>query len=184
MKEEHMKHFASAVAIVLGAGMMSAAHAHGPTRQKVEESIVINAAPAKVWALVGDFNGLNKWVPPVESSTATNGNNVGSVRTLSITGGEKLEEALEAYDADKMSLRYRMEKPNLKVLPVNNYSSSISVAPEGGNASKVTWRGAFYRGYMNNNPPPELNDEAAVKAVTGLYKASLEKLKKVAEESK
>ena len=35
----------------------------------------------------------------------------------------------------------------------------------------------FYRGHPNNDPPPELNDEAAVKAVTGVYKAGLEALK-------
>jgi len=27
----------------------------------------------------------------------------------------------------------------------------------------VEWKGAFYRGYTLNDPPPELNDEAAVK---------------------
>ena len=70
------------------------------------------------------------------------------------------------------------------MLPVNNYSSTISVAAQGANASKVTWRGAFYRGFMNNNPPAELNDEAALKSVSGLYKVSLEKLKKVAEAAK
>ena len=161
-----------------------AANAHGPSRQKVEESIVINAAPAKVWAIVGDFNGLNKWVPPVEASTATAGNTVGSVRTLSITGGEKLNESLEGLDAASMTLRYRMREANIKVLPVNNYSSSITVAAEGSGASKVTWRGAFYRGFMNNNPPAELNDDAAIAAVSGLYKASLTKLKTVIEAGK
>ena len=176
-----MKYAASAIAIAFVATLSQAADAHGPTRQKVEESIVINAPPAKVWAMVGDFNGLNKWVPPVEASTATTGNTVGSVRTLSITGGEKLNEVLESYDAAGMKLGYRMLEPNTKVLPVNNYSSTIMVTPEGASASKVSWKGAFYRGFMNNNPPAEMNDEAAVKAVTGLYKASLEKLKKVAE---
>lgn len=161
-----------------------AADAHGPTRQKAEESIVINAPSAKVWAMVGDFNGFDKWVPPVEASSATSGNTVGSVRTLSITGGEKLNEVLESYDAAGMKLGYKMREPNTKVLPVNNYSSTIMVAAQGTNASKVTWRGAFYRGFMNNNPPAELNDEAALKAVTGLYKVSLEKLKKVAEAAK
>ena len=178
-----MKFYASALALTLTAIVATASHsagAHGPTRQKVEESVVVNAPPAKVWALVGDFNGLNKWVPPVEASTATDGNKVGSVRTLSITGGEKLNEVLESHDAAGMKLGYKMREPNIKVLPVNNYTSTIAVAPEGA-GSKVTWRGAFYRGFMNNNPPAELNDEAATKAVSGLYKVSLEKLKKVAE---
>lgn len=179
-----MKHYASAIALALVATVSQAADAHGPTRQKVEESIVINAPAAKVWALVGDFNGLDKWVPPVEASSSTNANTVGSVRTLSITGGEKLHEVLESYDAAGMKLGYRMREPNTKVLPVNNYSSHIHVAAQGANASKVTWQGAFYRGFMNNNPPADMNDDAAVKAVTGLYKASLEKLKKVAEAAK
>lgn len=183
-----MKWFASivvpAAAFAVIALVAQEAGAHGPTRQKAEESIVINAPPAKVWALVGDFNGLDKWLPPVEASSATNGNTVGSVRTLSITGGEKLNEVLESYDAAGMKLSYKMREPNTKVLPVNNYSSNIAVTAQGANASKVTWRGAFYRGFMNNNPPAELNDEAALKAVSGLYKVSLEKLKKVAEAAK
>ena len=42
----------------------------------------------------------------------------------------------------------------------------------------MEWRGAFYRGYLNNDPPAELNDEAAVAAVSGVYRAGLEALKK------
>lgn len=175
--------------IKTGMGMLLTAFAaqalaHGPTRQKVEESIVINAPPAKVWSVVGDFNGLPKWLAPVESSSVTDGNKEGSVRTLTVKGGEKLQEVLESYDASGMSLRYRAKEANVKVLPVNNYSSTISVKPEGSNASKVTWRGAFYRGYMNNDPPADLNDDAAIKAVTGLYKSGLQKLKEVAESGK
>ena len=45
----------------------------------------------------------------------------------------------------------------------------------------MEWRGAFYRGYMNNDPPPELSDEAAVKAVIAYQKAGLEGLKAKAE---
>ena len=68
----------------------------------------------------------------------------------------------------------------MKVLPVTNYSSSITVSGEGGK-SVVEWRGAFYRGFMNNDPPPELSDEAAIKAVTGVYRGGLEALKAKAE---
>jgi hypothetical protein len=50
-----------------------------------------------------------------------------------------------------------------------------------GSGSLVRWRGAFYRAYLNNDPPPEQSDEAAVKAITGMFKGGLEKLKKVAE---
>jgi hypothetical protein len=34
---------------------------------------------------------------------------------------------------------------------------------------------------MNNDPPPELSDEAAMKAVSGLYRGGLDGLKKEVE---
>ncbi len=75
-----------------------------------------------------------------------------------------------------MIYKYEITKVDPKVLPVNNYSSNISVKGEG-DKSTVEWKGAFYRGFMNNDPPPELNDEAAVKAVKGVYRAGLDALK-------
>lgn len=179
-----MKIFTASLIIALTATLAHAAEASSATRQKVEESIVINAPAATVWALVGDFNGLPKWIPPVEASSATRGNTPGSVRTLSITGGEQLNEVLEGIDAKTMTLRYTMREPNIKVLPVTKYRSSIKVTAQGANAAKVTWNGTFYRGSMDNPPPAALNDEAATKAVSGLYKVSLDKLKLVAEASK
>jgi hypothetical protein len=83
-----------------------------------------------------------------------------------------------------MSFSYRITKVDVKVLPVNNYSSHLTVEPvEGsdGKKSTVTWKGAFYRGYMNNDPPENLNDAAAVKAVTGIYESGLAALKKQIE---
>ncbi len=47
--------------------------------------------------------------------------------------------------------------------------------------STVEWQGAFYRGFMNNNPPPELSDEAAAKAVKGVYRGGLDALKEKVE---
>lgn len=83
-----------------------------------------------------------------------------------------------------MSYSYRIDKVDVKVLPVNNYSSTITVLPAEGGKSTVEWRGAFYRGYPNNDPPPELNDDAAIKAVTALYRKGLDNLKKKFEASK
>ena len=65
---------------------------------------------------------------------------------------------------------------------MTNYTSNISVSPaDDASKSVVQWRGAFYRGYPNNDPPPDQNDEAALKAVTGVYQAGLANLKKLVE---
>ena len=63
---------------------------------------------------------------------------------------------------------------------VSNYSATISVKPADG-GSVVEWRGAFYRKFMNNDPPPDQNDEAAVKAITGVYQAGLANIKAMFE---
>jgi carbon monoxide dehydrogenase subunit G len=154
--------------------------AHGPTRQKVTETVTINAAPEAVWALVKDFDKMQDWHPAVAGSTATAGNSADSERTLTLKGGGTVVEKLESWsDADrKFSYRMRQAGP----IPVTNYSSTLTVKPgPAAGTAVVEWRGAFYRGYPNNDPPPEQNDEAAVAAVTGIYKAGLAHLKDLLE---
>jgi len=128
-----------------------------------------------VWAVIGNFQDMS-WLPPVEKTEGTGGNDAGAKRTLTLKGGATIEEALTTYKGDAMSYSYEITKVDVKVLPVNNYSSTLRVTGEG-DKSTVEWKGAFYRGYVNNDPPPELSDEAAVKAVTGVYRAGLDALK-------
>jgi len=157
------------------AALSFTAQAHGPTRQKVSESIEIAAPADKVWAAVSNFQDAG-WIPVVEKTEGKGGNEAKATRVLTLKGGATVEEELGKYDADKKSLMYRITKVDVKVLPVNDYSSTIEVEGDGAK-TKVTWKGAFYRGYMNNDPPPDLSDEASKKAVLGLYKAGLENLK-------
>ena len=165
------------IAAVVGLGLAPAA-AHGPSRQKLIETIDIDQPTAKVWAIIRDFDSFAKWFPGAASSAADKGNEVGSVRTivLKAPGDPKIVEELLSYDDAKHTYHYAIKEVDVKVLPVNNYSSTIRVTGEG-DKSTVEWKGAFYRGFVNNDPPPELSDEAAVKAVTGVYKAGLEALK-------
>ena len=164
---------AAFVTLLPGAGQ-----AHGPTRQKAIERITIDAPPSVVWAKIKNFDALKDWHPAVAASTADQGNAVGSVRRVLLKGGGELTETLEGHDDAKMKYSYRAKDGG--ALPVTNYTSSISVSAEG-SQSVVEWRGAFYRGYPNNDPPPEQNDEAAVKAVVGVYKGGLDNLKKLVE---
>jgi len=159
--------------------LVAPAHAHGPTRQKVAEKITIDAPAETVWAKIKDFSALKDWHPVVAESPASAGNSEGSVRLLKLKGGGELEETLESYDAAKMKYAYRAKDGG--ALPVTNYSSTIFVTASGAGQSVVEWRGAFYRAYPNNNPPPDQNDEAAVKAVTGVYQSGLQNLKKIVE---
>ncbi len=142
------------------------------------ESVTVKATPDQVWAALKDFGAMEKWHPAVEKTVADKGSSVGSTRTLTLKGGGTVVEELESYsDADR-KLSYRMKDSG--PIPVSNYSATISVKPADG-GSVVEWRGAFYRKFMNNDPPPDQNDEAAVKAITGVYQAGLANIKAMFE---
>lgn len=170
--------FASALIFTWG----SVAYAHGPSRQKVSESIVINATPDAVWAKIKNFHDAS-WMPTVASTAGQGGNDAGASRELTLKGGGVIKEELKKFDDAEKSLSYKIVKDgvDMKILPVSDYSAKITVTAEGSGA-KVEWNGAFYRGYMNNCPcPPELSDEAALTAVTKIYKEGLAHLKSLLE---
>ena len=171
--------FASAL---LWAGLASA---HGPTREKLTESIIINAPPNVVWALVGDFAHPEKWLPMVESTTAEGGTEAGATRELKVKTGGTIKEELKSFDAEHMKIQYRGVDPmDVAVFPVNNYSATISVEDNAAGGTKVEWKTAFYRWFLNNNPPEGQNEAAARAAVEKLLKEGLEGLKAAAESDK
>ena len=165
-------------------------HAHGPTRQQVVESIVINAPVDKVWALVGDFSGLHKWHPAIES-TEMEGH---FKRILTLAPDKKITEWLINRDEKKMTLKYKIidmsvmetfefagRRVEREVLPVNTYTGFFSVIAEG-EGSKVTWKGKFYRPYMLNPPTPEgMSDKDATTTMSSVYKEGLDYLKDLLE---
>ena len=155
------------------------AFAHGPTPQKVEKSIIINASPDKVWAIVKDFGGFQKWQPLItESKVEKKGED--TIRALTLKSGGKVVERLKSIDEAAMKLKYEIVEG---AVPVADYNSFIVVAKGSNpNESSVTWVGRFYRVYKLNPPiPAGQDDETALKAVTEMYDAGLPALKKLAE---
>lgn len=136
----------------------------------------MEATPDKVGSAIGNFQDMS-WHPAVEGTEGQNGNLVDATRRLTLKGGGIIDEILCSYDATAMTYSCRITAVDVKVLPVTNYSSHLTVKAAASCGSMVEWRGAFYRDYPNNDPPPELNDEAAVKAVTAAYRMGLEALK-------
>ena len=166
------------------------AFSHGAPRLKVEESIIINAAPADVWNAIKNFDSIDKWHPAVKSVKAS-GNDNGATRTLTLGNDGTIDETLKKVDHEKMVMNYAIsamsnsgdiddhgEKHEVPVVPVSKYKSWLSVKAEG-EGSKVSWKGKFFRAYHGHQsvPPKELNDNTAKSAISGIYKAGLENLK-------
>lgn len=178
-----MKYFVTltATAFMAASGV---SNAHGPSRQKVEESVEINAPADTVWGVIKDFGSFSAWCPKAVSETSQGGNEKGATRELKLVSGRSIKEELKSHDPDKMSYSYKIIEVDPADLPVANYSSTIAVKAGASGGSTVEWSGAFYRSFMTNNPPPEQNDEAAINGVTAIYKECLANLKSVAEAKK
>ncbi len=174
-----MKKFLALIAL---AALSFNATAHGPSPQKVEKSIVIKAAPAKVWAMVKDFGNLHAWLPLV-ASTKLEKKGEDTFRILTLKDGGVINERLKGFDDAAMKIKYEIISG---VAPIKDYNSFIVVTTgPGAGESTVTWTGRFYRLYSLNPPiPPGQDDETAIKFVNYFYDAGLPNLKKVLENSK
>ncbi|MGU3538782.1 SRPBCC family protein [Methylobacterium sp. A54F] len=105
---------------------------------EVQRSAEVAAPPAKVWQTIGDFCGIGSWHPAVETCTPSEKDGR-KLRTLALKGGGTIVEEQVSRDDKVMSYTYAIvESP----LPVTDYKSTLSVAPDG-SGSKVSWSGSF-----------------------------------------
>lgn len=152
------------------------AQAHGPTPQKAESKATMAAAPDVVWKIAGDFAGIGAWHPMVKAVKAKGGNTAGAERILVLEKGE-IADGLDDVDTAHRSLSWRLNTENVEALPVSFYTMTLSVNEAGGGKSEVVMAGRFYRGDTSNFPPDELNDEAAIAAMTAFFEAGVNGLK-------
>jgi hypothetical protein len=153
------------------------AQAHDAQRVKYVAAVHIAASPAKVWAVIGHFHDLS-WDKLVETSSGPGGDTPDATRTVVLkSGGVLPDEELERYEPQNFTYATFLPHVDVKVFPVTNFSSILVVLPQPDGGSRVEWRCAFYRGYPNFGPPPELNEAAAIKAVSALTQPALDGLK-------
>lgn len=170
------------LAMAVALGLAGGAQAHGPARIKAEQSVVLDATPDEVWQVIGRFDDFS-WHPAIAATEITPAGAPAdipeeSTRILHLkaeSGDPTITEKLMSIDPDKRQYKYMITDVAVTVLPVTNYSSTLQVKDKDGKA-EVVWKAGFYRGYPNNDPPADLNDEAATAAVNAIYQAGLDAL--------
>ncbi|KQT47421.1 hypothetical protein ASG43_09885 [Aureimonas sp. Leaf454] len=159
----------------------SALAQHAPTRAKLTETIEVAASPETVWERVKNFDDLS-WNPLVASVDTVPGNVLDTARLVTLKTGGEMAETLYRFDEEKHMFATLVPHMDLKVLPVSTYSSYLTVKPgKAPGTALVEWRAAFYRGWPNNDPPPELNEAAGIKAVGAYVREALAGLKSTVE---
>jgi len=120
----------------------------------------IEAPAGQVWALFRDFGGVMRYTPGLEACVLE-GEGVGAVRTLTLPGGARLKERLEAFDDTGRRLQYSiLEGP----LPVEDYLATVEVHEEDAGC-RVDWSSGF--------TAPALEEGAAVGLIEGVYQAGV-----------
>ena len=108
-------------------------------------STVIKASPDEVWARVRDFNGLATWhsglVSASEIEDGKAGDQVGSIRSFTLTDGTHIREQLLAHSDLDRSYTYDFQKTPFDV---DNYCATLRVTPlTDGGGSFVEWWTTF-----------------------------------------
>jgi len=149
---------------------------------EIFHTIAIDAPADEVWAMAGDFGGIQRWSPGTESSRliVRNRNENGAIRLLRRRGdGTQVTEKLLDYDPANRRMAYTYVDG---VVRAADYFSELVVKDAGNGRSVVEWRGRFKRlAYWTDNPPAGQDDKAALDFLNGAYKTGLENLKKILE---
>ncbi|MER0240009.1 SRPBCC family protein [Fulvimarina sp. MAC8] len=170
--------FLTAAALAFGVGLWAAPGlAHGPTPQKTDSTVTIDASFDDVWTVLSDFGSIGKWHPAVQSvETSDNG----EARTLTLEGGE-ITETLDVSSKDRGVVAWRLGEPNPDALAVSSYNDKLMVTADGDDQTTVRWIGRFYRADTSNFPADDQTDEAAVEDMTRYVETGLEGLKSYIE---
>ena len=150
--------------------------------QKIEHSIKINAPADVVWSVAGDFGGIERWSPGVESSRLVlrDRNETGAIRQLRRRNGTQVTEKLLDYDPANRRMAYTYVDG---AVAASDYLAAVYVKDNGDGTSTVRWTGRFKRlAYATDNPPPGQDDETVKKFLDGAFTAGLANLKKVIED--
>jgi len=134
---------------------------------KITMSTRVNVTAARLWGLVGGFNGLPAWHPGVEKSEVE-GTGKGSLRKLRIAGGGEVVERLESLNETERVYAYSIVNGPL---PVANYVSELHVKDNPDGTSTLEWSSTFL--------PAGVPETEAVRLIEGMYQAGFDNLRKM-----
>jgi uncharacterized protein YndB with AHSA1/START domain len=112
---------------------------------KVVRSTILDAPVERVWAVLRDFNGHDRWHPAVSDSTVERGrtsDTVGCVRRFHLKDGSELREQLLTLSDMEMTFTYcLLDTP----VPLFNYVAHVRLLPvTDGDRTFWHWESSFY----------------------------------------
>ncbi|MCE9657551.1 MAG: SRPBCC family protein [Burkholderiales bacterium] len=157
---------------VSAASLILAASSFAAGNLSVSREVIIERPLATVWKLVGSFNSLDVWLPPVRASSFSgNATQPGAIRMLDLGNHASVTEKLLSYSGAEHRYSYAfLSSP----LPVKNYVATIELSAAGEGRTRVKWSSTF--------EAAGAPDEQAKEAILGIYDAGLGKLSTIFRE--
>jgi len=161
-----IRHTAGAASLAVAASSFAAGSL------SVSREAIVERPPATVWKLVGSFDALDIWLPPVRASSFTgNATHPGAIRVLDLGNNASVTEKLVSFDGAAHRYSYAFVS---SPLPVKNYVAAIELSAAGEGKTRVKWSSTF-----DAEGAP---DDKAKEAILGIYDAGLGKLKAIFRE--
>lgn len=103
-----------------------------------ERTLEIDAAPERVWAVLGRFMHIDEFAPRVVSVDALTDHQdgIGSRRRCHFENGTSVVEEVTEWVADRS---YRVRLSEMAAMPLHEASAEVSVESISGGRSRVTW---------------------------------------------
>lgn len=103
------------------------------TKQAITKKL--NVPAPKVWEAIRDIGGLDLWFPIIETCRVE-GEGVGAVRYMTLSGGGEIKDIIEAIDAPDRRLIYL--RP-ISPFPVTHYRGTVEVFESYDGLGVVVW---------------------------------------------
>ena len=144
---------------------------------RVVKSTIIDAPCDRVWAVLRDFNGFDRWLPAVATSAierAQSADKIGCVRRIKLADGSELREQLLALSDLEQSFAYcLLDTP----IPLFNYVAHVRLLPvTDGNRTFWWWRSDF-------TTRPEEADRLARMVGEDIFQAGFDSVRKHLKEA-
>jgi hypothetical protein len=131
----------------------------------VSSEVTFVADAHDVWAAIGPFCAISDWYPGIESCSEEKTDGVLHRRLVTADGAQFLEK-LVSHDDSSMTYSYTIEEGPL---PVQNYTSRLSVS-QSGEETSIVWGATF--------EPKGASEAEAVDVMKGVFNTGLEAIQK------
>ncbi len=125
----------------------------------------IGAPVEKVWDLIADFGGIQRYASGFKQVTCV-GKGQGAVRTITLPDDSQIQERCELLDAARRTLDYSIVAGPI---PLSGYLARIQLA-EDGEGTRIEWSSTF--------DPKGITEPQAISMVEGIYKGGIAGIKK------